>query len=127
MIDIDVDVRTRGPLADGTAARRLRDAADDAEQRVANVGAGMVRATLGTVLRHPTGHYMSRISAVSQGGDHAVTDRGVVYGPWLEGTSRRNLTTRFKGYHTFRIVTQRLDGMAGAIAEPIVRREIERL
>ncbi len=31
-----------------------------------------------------------------------LDDGGVVYGPWLEGTSRRNQTTRFKGYASFR-------------------------
>jgi hypothetical protein len=38
-----------------------------------------------------------------------IHDSGVVYGPWLEGTSRRNNTTRFKGYRSFRNTKSWLD------------------
>jgi hypothetical protein len=38
-----------------------------------------------------------------------LTDGGVIYGPWLEGTSSRNMTTRFKGYASFRKVAKWLD------------------
>lgn len=37
--------------------------------------------------------------------------------PWLEGTSKRNVTTGFKGYHTFRKTRLRLDKEAQAIGE----------
>ena len=40
------------------------------------------------------------------------TDGNVVYGSWLEGTSRRNMTTRFKGYRTFRRVRDFLEKKA---------------
>lgn len=33
-------------------------------------------------------------------------NRNAVYGDWLEGTSSRNQTTRFKGYNSFRIINQ---------------------
>jgi hypothetical protein len=38
-----------------------------------------------------------------------ISDRGVVYGPWLEGTGSRNQTTRFKGYASFRRVRDWLE------------------
>jgi hypothetical protein len=47
-----------------------------------------------------------------------VTDTPVVYGPWLEGVGSRNApTTRFPGYHTFQLVSQKIDGEAGSLAE----------
>lgn len=46
-----------------------------------------------------------------------VTNELATYGPWLEGTGSRNLTTRFKGYHGMRKAAQVLNGMAEAIGE----------
>lgn len=45
-----------------------------------------------------------------------VTTENATYGPWLEGTGSRNATTRFKGYHSFRMAAQTLNGMAEDIA-----------
>jgi hypothetical protein len=33
----------------------------------------------------------------------------LIYGPWLEGVSPRNFTTRFKGYQLFRLTKQFLE------------------
>ena len=38
-----------------------------------------------------------------------------IYGPWLEGDSARNATTRFKGYQTFRKTGQWLQKEAGPV------------
>jgi hypothetical protein len=111
------EVHTSGPLFDGTADRVVAAYCDDAERAIADVGVNMVRAALGGVLRHPTGYYESQIQTDRVAGDSVVTDGGVVYGPWLEGTSRRNRSTRFKGYRTFRLTKQRLQARAGEIAE----------
>jgi hypothetical protein len=37
-----------------------------------------------------------------QGRIDDLGDQGKIYGPWLEGTSTRNQTTKFKGYFQFR-------------------------
>ena len=52
----------------------------------------------------------------------AVHDSGIVYGPWLEGVSSRNLTTKFKGYHTFRKVAQQIERKAPQLLLPETRR-----
>lgn len=122
-----LDVDTSGPMFNRQADRVVERATERAEAAVAERGVTLVRSRLGQVLQRPTGYYASRISAVSYGGSHLTTDRGVVYGPWLEGTSRRNQTTRFKGYRTFRIVGQQLQGQAAGIAEPIIDRATRRL
>lgn len=111
-----------GSLFDGSAERAIGRAADDAERVVAREGERMVRLRLGTVLRRPTGRYMSRIRTVRRGGVSEVNDSGIIYGPWLEGTGSRNRTTRFKGYFTFRTVSQQLDRRAGRLAEPVIDR-----
>ena len=40
-----------------------------------------------------------------------------VYGPWLEGTSSRNQTTRFKGYAAFRRTAQFMEERKGGIVQ----------
>lgn len=127
MLDIDVDTRARGPLFDGSAGRILDRGTERGEKDVADYAQDRIRARLGRVLRNPTGRYMGSISVMQRGGSHEVNDRGIVYGPWLEGTSSRNRTTRFKGYATFRIVSQQVEARAGAIAEPAIDRASRRI
>lgn len=43
--------------------------------------------------------------------------RGVTWAPWLEGTSRRNASTGFGGYHLFRRTRRDLGKEATEIAE----------
>jgi hypothetical protein len=56
--------------------------------------------------RASTGNYRRNISTTITGLNAVITDGGVIYGPWLEGVSSRNTTTRFKGYASFRRVGQ---------------------
>lgn len=58
-------------------------------------------------IRHPTPYYETQLTIAPVSDTIAsVTDRGVIYGPWLEGTSERNRTTRFKGYSALRRARQ---------------------
>ena len=117
----------KGPLFDGEADHLARAMCDDIEQAVADEGASMVGVELPRVLKHPTGRYQSGITTEPGSAGIDVTDGGIVYGPWLEGIGSRNRTTRFKGYATFRRVTQALTGRAKGIAEPIVDRYVRRM
>ena len=66
----------------------------------------------------PHGAYMASASTPNAAArpSRSLDDRGVK-GPWLEGVSRRNSSTRFKGYHTFRLITGQLQAKAGSIAQ----------
>lgn len=119
----EVIVQATGPLFQGVAPRVIQAFLDEAVEVVAQEGENMVRVRLGAVLKNPTGFYESRIQTERVGTDMAVTDGGVVYGPWLEGVGSRNQTTRFKGYRTFREVTQALDAEAGGIADALFARK----
>lgn len=118
---IEVSSSNHGPLFDGRAEKAAREFAEDAEREIADTGANMVRTELAHVLKHPTGRYMSHIHTTRVSAHSVVTDGNIVYGPWLEGTGSRNRTTRFKGYFTFRKVTQRLQAKAVPIAEKLLR------
>lgn len=118
------EVELRGPLFDARAARvvdaMLNDAADAVAQRAQND----VRDTIQSRAVRRTGNYERHVKIDRQGNDRQVNDGGIVYGPWLEGVSRRNYSTRFRGFSQFRRATQRLAGRTGEIAEPAVRRHL---
>lgn len=128
-VSLSTSVKVSGPLFDPGVAERVFDrAAEAGGAEVAQVAVDLVRARLSTVLRHPTGRYSSRVVADLAVPDRpTVTDGGIVYGPWLEGTASRNDRSRFKGYRTFRIVAQELDGKAAELAEPAVLKVVEEL
>ena len=120
---IRVNATRNGPLADGRFARAAHDYADDVQYQVARHAEDLVQQRLGRVLRHPTGYYQSRISVDRGRGGYVVSDGGVVYGPWLEGTGSRNSpVTRFPGYSTFRRTKALVDRDAGRIARQLLDR-----
>lgn len=105
----------------------MRRASDASERDIANSAADHIRREALIVPRNPTGRYRRSIKVVRRGRGHEVTDSGIVYGRWLEGTSQRNAETRFKGYAFFRRATQRFARAAGGIADRVVGRHIREL
>lgn len=120
-------VEFTGPLFDGRAAIALNRACDRMERVVASWGADVVRTELPLVLRNPTGYYQDHITAEANGNFQQVTDQGVIYGPWLEGTGSRNRSTRFKGYATFRRSAALVQAGAAARAEPVLDLYMDRV
>ena len=117
----------KGPLFDGRAEQAMNSFARAAEDHVAKDGVNKVQERLGEVIRHNTGYYESQIQTdrVTEGA--SINDGGVVYGPWLEGTGSRNRTTRFKGYSTFRLMTQKIQAEAAHRAEEVLHPYLERM
>lgn len=76
------------------------------EKHVAQVTYDRTMRNLKNSIRKPTPYYWTRVRVQQRIERHVVTDRGVVYGPWLEGVSKRNQETRFKGYFSFRRAAQ---------------------
>lgn len=126
---IDIDVKTTGPIYDGKAVHVVDDYLDETTREISELAVNEIQARLGQVLEHPTGHYQSRVTTDRAHGDGAwmVSDRGAVYGPWLEGTSSRNSSTKFKGYSTFRRVRAWLEGKADDIAETNLPKHLEKM
>jgi hypothetical protein len=121
-------VDKRGPLFDGRAIKAANDACNDIEKSVATLGASMVRTELNRVLRTQTPYYRMKVDATPSRPGWKIHDNRVIYGPWLEGVGSRNFpVTRFKGYATFRRMTQRIQERANAMAEGIVARYVGRM
>lgn len=129
MVSIQVgQVVVKGPLFDGSIDVNLAAFMDEANQEVAYEGQQDVRSLGMSQYQHPTGYYKSRVLADRVSAEMSrVHDSMVVYGPWLEGVGSRNATTRFKGYRTWRLTRQTLEGKAPRIAARVLKRYMPRL
>jgi len=120
-------VTASGPIVDGRALKHSERARVAIQNDLAEEVFNEVHDLLAESLKNPTGYYESRVKTDRAKTSNQVTDSGVVYGPWLEGTSSRNQTSRFKGYATFRRATQKVEGRAGQIAAVAIRPFIQRM
>lgn len=105
-IDVDVSIRSRflrRGLPEAAIARFERDAVSDVSAQLL----ADWHQNLDQSIRHPTPYYETQLTRTRVNPTVIrVHDRGVVYGPWLEGTSSRNRTTRFRGYSALRRARQ---------------------
>lgn len=142
------DVTFSGPLFDGRAEVLLAEGVRAVRDDLASHGEQLTRSAFAASVREPTGRFDASVTETRQSRtytaqsghrsytmpvvvDDPVTDVVVTsdlatYGPWLEGTGSRNLTTRFKGYHGFRQAGQELALKAEALADEAMRPYVNR-
>lgn len=120
-----VKVTLSGPLFDGRAQRVLNELPDDIAKALGEEGKRRVLSGLDATLRKPTGAYRKRITLYGPvGGQARVHDQMGIYGPWLEGTGKRNRTTRFKGYRNFRNTLKTLRSAAKPLSRDVIARRL---
>jgi hypothetical protein len=126
---LTVMVHKQGPLVEGYAEPIVEKLIASAVAEGASYTMHEVLMQLDQVLQHPTGYYESQIRAQRVDAETwSVNDTNVIYGPWLEGTGSRNApVTKFKGYHTFRIVRNRMAQKMKAIVAAHLDRAIKEL
>jgi hypothetical protein len=122
-----VDVDVSGPLFDGRARAYCAQMCDEIQDDIAAQAYSDVMGTLNRRIKHPTPYYETQVAVSKVAGGRLVHDRGIVYGPWLEGTGSRNRTTRFKGYHAWALARLALPAKARGLAERVVRKWAGRL
>jgi hypothetical protein len=75
--------------------------------------------------RASKGIYRQKLKRDQDGLSGLLHDSNWIYGPWLEGTSDRNKSTRFKGYASFRKtrdwLDKRKDKVGDALKHKIIR------
>ena len=120
-------VTITGPLFDGRASAAVERVLDESKSEVGAQGLADVHQVLNARIRHPTPYYETQLLSERIGAAEVVHDRGVIYGPWLEGTGSRNATTRFEGYHAFRLARQALPAKIPALVEPILARHLSEM
>lgn len=110
-----------GPLFDGTAEKAVTELTD----AIAKQGAEWARDNLHDFPMDKTGRarggFQGAVRVVQRSAGWAVPApmiRGVTWGPWLEGGTKRNKSTKFKGYHLFSKTRAELEnGVAQEIAD----------
>ena len=121
-------IAVSGPLFDGRADRALDQFADDLQHEVARQAFADVMTNLNESIKHPTPYYETQVNVRDVQGASVVNDRGISYGPWLEGVGSRNFPkTRFKGYASFRRAVQRVRGEVPRISQVVLRRHIGKM
>lgn len=126
----EIHVTYHGPLFDGEAEAAMHRYVEDVKDTLAQEAYDRIQRRLPTVYKYlrgeapvprDPGRYQASIHIERMMTDRVVTDGGIVYGPWLEGTGSRNFpVTRFKGYATFRRISNEIDAEAESIAERIL-------
>lgn len=125
---MSVEVRLRGPLLQGMAPGIIQDAIKATVGDLVAEGETGVKKQLYPGHGLITGHYRRSIHGETGAAFHGrIHDSEVVCGPWLEGVSSRNQTTRFKGYAMFRNATQQLERSKGRVLEHRVRQAVMRM
>lgn len=121
---IDLKYNAKGSIADGTLIADMPLIVEEVQDEIGEYAVDEIRARFKTVLRNPTGYLSDHVTYDPDPG--RVTDGGVIYGPWIEGVSRRNARSRFKGYKTFRTVAQKVRQDAPQLAERVIDRALGR-
>jgi hypothetical protein len=120
-VKIDITVHPAGPLLDGRADGALAQWQESTSKAIADEGMERLGKVPMNKSGRSKGNFRASLHEVRQS-RAAVTIpgpmiRGATWAPWLEGTSRRNRSTRFRGYHLFRDTARELDGLAEQIGE----------
>jgi hypothetical protein len=127
---VTADVGISGPLGNGSAGNALSDWATATAKALGDQGADMLRAFPMDKTGRARGGFQANLHPVQQGPQVTIMApmiEGVTWGPWLEGTSQRNSSTRFKGYHLFRKTRQELQKMAPDIGQAELDKIMPRL
>lgn len=137
---LGLQVKVTGPVMTGKGGRILDQATQGAIEELVDMGMERLDQTLrprpsGVFLsvaqagrgKASTGHYRRNLHQKVTHRHGLISDGGVVYGPWLEGVSSRNQTTRFKGYASFRRVQQFLNKEAGKVLQKQVAKAARKL
>ncbi len=121
------DIRYSGPLFDGNPHAVVEEILKFAREDVANAALERVQFNLNASIRHPTPYYETQITVQTTNDQEIVHDRGIIYGPWLEGTSSRNARSRFKGYASFRKAKQEVERRVPEIVNRVIAAHLGRL
>lgn len=128
-INLEVDIK--GPFFQGDYTRELHKHLDEAKADIAQMGVNRIQERIGARAKNPSGYYAGHVvtDVVKPFNDQIIelSGRAVAYGPWIEGTSSRNSTTRYKGYRIFRQVRSWLRKAATPIAQAKIDQFVNRM
>jgi len=128
-INVSTQVRVRGPMFDGRDGPIMRRFFDDAKKKVTTAGEARIRERVGARAKHPTGRFAAAIITKDFAKGRTITASypPILYGPWLEGTSARNASTRFKGFRMFRLSRAWLKKNVGPLVQDLFNAAVDEL
>ena len=123
---VKADIQVQGPLADGRAADAMTKWAERTAKALGDEGVERLRAFHMDKTGRARGGFQANLHVIHEGPVARIPGpmiKGVVWTPWLEGTSKRNEGNRFKGYHLFRKTRLALQKRAPEVGQ----RELDRI
>lgn len=130
-LKIRVDCRVDGPLANGEAEKAAQEWAENTTQRIADEGVKILGGWPMDKTGRARGGFQDELKTVRVSPTSTripgPTDRGVTFAPWLEGSSKRNTSTKFSGYHLFRKTRTQLNKLATGIAQEELDKVLPRM
>jgi hypothetical protein len=133
MPEYKVEVTAEGPIFDNLATPAGHKFVHDATKKLADTGADWIKIAANAMDksgRGGTGRAAEGVLVFERDWGAYIfgaMQEGEVWWPWLEGVSERNRTTRFKGYHTFRLTAAKLRRLAGEIIRPEVEEYVREM
>ena len=122
-LTVNTSVERYGPVFDGRAEIAVKEFEASVTREAAAIGRDWIRiaaAGMDRSGRGGTGMAAAGVGLYPVPGGWQILGAeitGTVWWPWLEGISRRNASSKFKGYHTFRTTKYKLSRAVPAIAE----------
>lgn len=118
---ITVSADVSGPLSDGRAEKAVQDWQKRTTQALGDKGVELLRAVKMDKTGRAHGAFQEALhtvrTSVSEMTVPGPQESGVVWSPWLEGTTQRNESTGFKGYGLFRKTRAKLSKLAPEIGQ----------
>lgn len=127
---LKVDIGAGGPLLEGRATHVIEAWQRETVRELADEGVTELRGFVMNKTGRSRGNFRSSVRSYQEGAFARIPGpmiEGYTWAPWLEGNSRRNQSTRFKGYRLFRITAARLNRRAKGVGEAVLSRLIGEL
>jgi hypothetical protein len=123
-------VKVSGPLFDGAAENAAGDLTAAATKAIAGEGVDRLRRFPMNKSGRSTGAFAAHVRAEPYGTGQVIRApmvKGVTWGPWLQGGTKRNASTGFRGYRLFSKTAASLDLDATSIAERVLQEYLPKM
>lgn len=127
-LEVTAFTTAKGPLLDHDPRRVLDEFDKDVRKAVADRGAEILKAWPFKGARG--GGFQANIHVKEEAAAARIPGpmiRGVTWAPWLEGTSQRNRSTKFPGYHLFKKTAEQIQDEAAGIADEVLQKYLPKL
>lgn len=126
-------VKLEGPLFDGRADEAAAEFCRALALEVAEIGRDWIKLDtqrMDKSGRGGTGAAAEGVELIAETPNYVIRGgirKGRSSWPWLEGTSKRNQSTGFKGYHTFRRTRLRMRRQVTPYAQELLDKYLARM